>query len=548
MSNLSEQATANAATTHEISPTVAAVLAATPDPTAPEAAKPAPEAAAEGEKAAAEAAPAKPASHDLTPPKALLDFMVQGWRPPTAGLPAPIDHHEVFYARRRALSKLFPGETLVIPTGHEKVRSNDTTYAFRPGTELYYLTGNMEPDCVLVLEAEAGGGHKDLLFVEPNPGKSDTTFFTDRAKGELWVGARLGVPESKVRFSVHEARSLKDLKDYVASLKSEGKSARLLRGFDGSIDDVLEARKVEEKDDKGEKKEVDLDKKLAEALSEMRLIKDSIEVNELRTVIDATMRGFEDVIWSLRKAKSEREVEGVFNLRARVEGNDVGYGTIAAAGSHACTLHWTKNNGALKKRELLLLDAGVEGHSLYTADITRTLPIGGKFSKAQRTIYKLVRRSQIAAFEQVKPGNDFLDPHKAAMKVLAEGLEKLGILTVSAAEALKEEHQFYKRYSLHNVSHMLGLDVHDCAKARQETYKFGKLKPGMVLTIEPGLYFQDDDLTVPEEYRGIGVRIEDDVLVTEEGMENLSEHIPADADDVEAWMERVWKKGRPSLS
>ena len=550
MSNLLVQAESQAASTQEISPNVAAVLAATPDPMA-SAPGAAPQPAATVEDAAAPAAEApkvdKPATHDTPPPKALLDFMVQGWRPPVAKLPEPIDHHEVFYARRRALSKLFPGETLVVPTGHEKIRSNDTAYAFRPGTEFYYLTGNLEPDCVLVLEAEEGGGHKDILFVEPNPGKSDATFFTDRGKGELWVGARLGVAESKVRFAVHETKGLPDLTEYVEKLKAAGKPCRVLRGFAPKVDDALPARKSEEKNDKGETKEVDLDKKLGEGLSEMRLVKDAIEVNELRTVIDATKRGIEDVIWSLRKAKSEREVEGVFNLRARVEGNDVGYGTIAASGAHACTLHWTRNDGALRKRNLLLLDAGVEGHSLYTADITRTLPIGGKFSKAQRTIYKLVHRAQKAALEQVKPGNDFLDPNKAAMKVLAEGLEKLGVLTVTAAEALQEEHQFYKRYSLHNVSHMLGLDVHDCAKARQENYKYGKLKPGMVLTVEPGLYFQEDDLTVPEEYRGIGVRIEDDVVVTETGCENLSEHIPSEIDEVEAWMARVWKKGKPSL-
>jgi len=541
MTNLLERAHSQPAAAQELSPTVDAVLAATPDPLVTS------EGSATPEATGAPAKPAKPATHDTPPPKALLDFMVQGWSPPVAQLPPAIDHHEVFYSRRRALSKLFPGETLVIPTGHEKIRSNDTAYAFRPGTEFYYLTGNLEPDCVLVLQAEEGGGHRDVLFVEPNPGKSDATFFTDRSKGELWVGARLGVPESKVRFAVHETRGLPELKDVVEKLKSEGKPVRVLRGFAPKVDDVLPSRKTEEKDDKGETKEIDLDKKLGEALSEMRLLKDAIEVNELRAVIDATKRGFEDVIWSLRKAKSEREVEGVFNLRARVEGNDVGYGTIAASGPHACTLHWTKNNGTLKKKNLLLLDAGIEGNSLYTADITRTLPISGKFSKAQRTLYKLVHRAQKAAFEQLKPGNDFLDPNKAAMKVLAEGLEKLGILTVSAAEALKEEHQFYKRYSLHNVSHMLGLDVHDCAKARQEVYKFGKLQAGMVLTVEPGLYFQEDDLTVPEAYRGIGVRIEDDVVITETGFENLSADIPAEADDVEAWMARVWKKGKPGF-
>src|SRR5262249_4062349 len=181
-----------------------------------------------------------------------------------------------------------------------------------------------------------------------------------------------------------------------------------------------------------------------------------------------------------------------------------------------------------------------ERNSLYTADITRTLPISGKFSKEQRQIYELVHRAQAAGFRAVKPGNDFMEPNRAAMEVLAHGLEELGILSIKAEEALKEEHQFYKRYSLHNVSHMLGLDVHDCALARQEAYKFGKLKPGMVLTVEPGLYFQVDDLTVPARYRGIGVRIEDDVLVTRTGMKNLSGSIPRSAADIEAWIAHQW--------
>src|SRR5262249_18262817 len=181
----------------------------------------------------------------------------------------------------------------------------------------------------------------------------------------------------------------------------------------------------------------------------------------------------------------------------RTEGNDVGYASIVASGSHACTLHWTRNDGTIKKGDLLLLDAGVEGHSLYTADITRTLPISGKFTREQREIYELVLAAQSAAFKMVKPGNDFMDPNRAAMRVLANGLERLKILPMSAEEALREENQFYRRYSLHNVSHMLGLDVHDCAQARAENYKYGKLKPGMVLTVEPGLYFQVDDLTVP---------------------------------------------------
>jgi Xaa-Pro aminopeptidase len=485
-------------------------------------------------------APAKPASHDTVPPPALLEFMVKEWKP-ASGKPTPkLKGHEAFAARRRALSKLFPGEALVVPTGHEKVRANDTNYRFRPGSDFYYLTGNVEPDCVLVMEPQEGGGHRDVLFVEPNPGHSDSTFFTDRNKGELWVGPRLGVPQSKDRFAVDECRGLPDLETTLKALKAGGKY-RTVRGMSDRVDGVLPARK------EGEKGENDLDKALAAALSELRLLKDTQEVKELSAAIASTQRGFEDVIRSFREhpVKTERVVEGVFNLRARVEGNDVGYGTIAASGPHACVLHWTRNDGEVKPGQLLLLDAGVERDTLYTADITRTLPVSGKFSKEQREIYQLVRDAQAAAFKAVKPGNDFMEPNRRAMQVLAAGLERLGILE-SAEEALKDEHQFYKRYSLHNVSHMLGLDVHDCAQARMEAYKYGKLQAGMVLTVEPGLYFQLDDLTVPAKYRGIGVRIEDDVLVTEKGMRNLSGGIPSDPDDVEAWMASMWKKGAAS--
>src|SRR5690606_33342740 len=175
-----------------------------------------------------------------------------------------------------------------------------------------------------------------------------------------------------------------------------------------------------------------------------------------------------------------------------------------------CILHWTRNDAPLRPGDLLLVDAGVEADTLYTADVTRVLPISGKFTKEQREVYDLVLEANLAAIAAVKPGNDFLDPHRAAMRVLAEGLERMGILK-DAEEALQEDKQFYRRYTLHKTSHMLGLDVHDCARARAENYRHGKLRPGMVLTIEPGLYFQVDDLTVPAKYRGIGVRIEDDV-------------------------------------
>lgn len=495
--------------------------------------RPADSSAAAGSPAAPPAPPAPDGTrtgHDSEAPDALVSFMLTQWKPAPDRLPGKLKRAEVFAARRRALSARFPGETLVIPTGHEKLRAGDQYYRFRPGSDFFYLTGNLEPDCVLVLQPAGKGRHRDLLFVEPNPGRGDATFFTDRKKGELWVGPRLGVPQSKARYAVDECRGLTELDEFLAALGSPAaRPWRLLRGHSERADRLLP------KQDEGQR-----DDELAQALAEMRLVKDAHEIAELQAVVDITRRGFEDVVRALADGASERYVEGIFHLRARLEGNDVGYGTVAAGGAHACTLHWRRNDSPLVSGQLLLLDAGVEGNSLYTADITRTLPIGGTFTREQREIYDLVRAAQRAAFAQVRPGVDFMAPNRAAMQVLAEGLERLGILA-SAREALEDDKQLYRRYTLHNISHMLGLDVHDCARARQQDYKHGKLKPGMVLTVEPGLYFQPDDLTVPARYRGIAVRIEDDVLVTSRGMKILSEAIPADADDVERWMARLWQ-------
>jgi Xaa-Pro aminopeptidase len=473
------------------------------------------------------------ASHDTQAPPNLISFMLKSWKPKSGKLPAPLKEAASFRRRRQELSRRFPGELLVIPTGHLKVRSNDDHYRFRAGTDFYYLTGNQEPDCTLVLVPEAQG-HRDVLFVEPNPGKTDATFFTDRIKGELWEGARMGIPESRARYGIEDTRALSGLESFVRTEASAApRGARVLRGFSEKTEGWLGAAAPEQRRK---------DQELGAALSELRLIKDKAELRELQSAVDATKLGFEDVIRRLRTARTERELEGVFYTRARMEGNDVGYGSIVATGAHACTLHWRHNDGKVRKGDLLLLDAGIEGNSLYTADITRTLPISGKFTREQREIYELVLAAQAAAFKAVKPGNDFMEPNRAAMAVLAKGLERLGILPTTAEEALREENQFYKRYSLHNVSHMLGLDVHDCAQARAETYKFGKLEPGMVLTVEPGLYFQLDDLTVPAKYRGIGIRIEDDVVVTEKGFKNLSAGIPRETAAVERWVSSLLKK------
>jgi Xaa-Pro aminopeptidase len=232
----------------------------------------------------------------------------------------------------------------------------------------------------------------------------------------------------------------------------------------------------------------------------------------------------------------ERLLEGVFGLRARHDGNAVGYSSIVGGGRHATVLHWVRNDGRTSPGELLLMDMGIENVHYYTADITRTVPVNGTFTALQRQIYSLVYESQQAGLDVIKPDAAYEDVHEACMRVLAEGLSDLGVLPVGVDEAMDPSCTFYRRWTLHGFGHMLGLDVHDCAASRPERYKKGTLDAGQVLTIEPGLYFQAEDDLVPEELRGIGVRLEDDVLVTPDGPKILSTGLPRTADEVEAWL------------
>jgi len=462
-----------------------------------------------------ETAPATPgtASHDPERPARLLEFMSGGWAERDDPLPAQHPAAPARARRRRALAARFPGEWLVVPSGGYRTRANDTEYRFRPGTEFAYLVGSHEPDAVLVVDPDG----EAVLYQAPTMDRSTPAFFTDRMYGELWVGPRPSLAATSAMLGIRTL-PLEELEQH------KGTEARVVRGYDAGVEALLVTAE-------------EADAELAEFLSELRLVKDEHEVAQLQDAVDATITGFADVVRQLPAAKdtSERWIEGVFGLRARVEGNDVGYGSICAAGAHACTLHWTDNDGPVRHGDLVLLDMGVENVELYTADVTRTLPVSGRFTDRQREIYTLVYQAQEAALAECRPGSEFLAPHRAAMRVLAHGLQRLGVLE-DAEAALAEDDQRYRRYTLHGVSHMLGLDVHDCAHARDESYRHGTMEPGWVLTVEPGLYFQPDDLTVPEDLRGIGVRIEDDVLITADGCRNLSGALPRHPDEVEAWM------------
>lgn len=456
-------------------------------------------------------------SHDPAVPEAYSAFMRQGWADGDLDLPA---HPITEYAadRRARLAEMFPGERLVLPAGPFKVRSNDTDYRFRPDTAHTYFSGNQTTDAVLVIE-----DGETVLYARPRSGRSTDEFFRDRQYGEFWAGRRPSAKEISDTLGV-EVRHLDDLPE---ALRGDGKT-RVHRGIDPRIDALVSG------DDTG-------DADFARVVSEMRLIKDQWEIEELQEACDITTLGFEDVAreWDRVQEFGERWAEGTFFRRARAHGNDLGYDSIVGAGSHATTLHWIENSGPVVPGQLVLMDMGVEGRNLYTADVTRTLPVDGTFTPLQRDLYDLVFNAQQAGIEALRPGVPFLAAHNAAVEVLAHGLGDLGLLPVSVEEALSPDSRVYARWTMHGVSHMLGMDVHDCGRASMDVYPKGDLAEGMVLTVEPGLYFQADDLLVPEELRGIGIRIEDDILITADGTRNLSAALPRTASDVEEWMGRL---------
>ncbi len=439
-------------------------------------------------------------SHDLPVSAELSRFMAGNWAPSPLPAGSRVTAYEVTPARRARLSARFPGERLIIPAGELRVRSNDCDFRFRPHSAYAWLTGLTGEDQVghvLVLEPAGAHGHEAVLYLRPRSDRSDGTeeFYRDRRYGEFWVGRR---PD------LAEAERLTGLR--CAHLDALGSPT----GRNAATDTELAA-----------------------ALSELRLVKDAWEVDQLQLAVDHTTAGFEDVVRALPAAlahpRGERWIEGVFNLRARAEGNGLGYETIAASGAHACVLHWIRNDGRLDRDELLLLDAGVETDSLYTADITRTLPLSGRFSPVQKQVYELVLAAQEAGIAALRPGASFRDFHRAGMRVIAEGLAEWGVLKDADGD-------LHRRYTLCSSGHMLGLDVHDCARARAGTYLDGVLEEGQVLTVEPGLYLQPDDETLPAELRGMGVRIEDDLVITSDGARLMSGALPRTVSGIEEWM------------
>ena len=481
----------------------------------------------ENTEASTEAPEKKKRIHDQAPSELFAEFMRSGWSASDLDDLQPLEVVTYAYARRQVLSAAFPGIRLVLPAGGYKVRANDTDYQYRPHSAFAYYSGvqgaDSTADAVLVMEPTEGG-HLTYLYIHPRSTRDTDAFYRDAKYGELWVGRRYTLAEAKSRYQI-DTRLVNDLESFL----KEDRETLIIRGEDAMVDGAV--------------KKHDREEEFVTFVSEQRLVKDPYEIVEMQKAVDASALGFNDVISVIPAAvatpRGERVLEAAFYGRARVLGNDLGYSTIVGAGAHACVLHWIRNDGDVHMGELVLVDAGVEVESFYTADITRTLPVSGKFTPAQRSLYMLVYESQLAGFAAIKPGVKFSEINKACQEVLAKGLADMGVLTVSAEESMKPEIGLHRRWTLHGVSHHLGLDVHDCAQARKENYMDKELEEGMVLTVEPGLYIQPDDELFAPEYRGIGIRIEDDIVVTADGCRNLSEDIPRHPDEIEKWMTSI---------
>ena len=427
---------------------------------------------------------------------------------------------EVFRERRRRAAELAGRAAVLVPAAPHAVRSNDTHYAYRQDSDFHYLTGFGEPEAVAAVVPTTGGSRYHLFVRARNPER------------ETWDGRRAGV-EGVVRdYGADEAHPIEDLEKKLPELLELVDVVYLPFGRDDALavrvrDAVRTARAGRQRRGSGPIEVRDA----RHLLGEERLLKSEFELERLRRACTITCEAHELVMRTVRPGDTERDAEAILDYAMRRRGaEDKGYPHIVAGGANATILHYIENRDPLRAGELLLIDAGAEFET-YSADVTRTFPIGPAFTREQRQIYDLVLLAHGEAMREVAPGKPFDAFHKRALAVLTAGLVELGILRGDVDELVEKE--AYKPFYMHRTGHWLGLDVHDAG-----LYAIAgaprALEPGMVLTVEPGLYFGDYCGDVDAKWKGIGVRIEDDVLVTASGHENLTAACPVDPAALEA--------------
>ena len=424
-----------------------------------------------------------------------------------------------FRSRRRRLMDSLTGGAIVIAAGHESPRNNDVDHQYRQDSSFWYLTGFDEPDAVAVLRP--GSDTPYTLFVRPY----DPTF-------EIWVGRRAGVRGAVGALGANAAYPIDELDTQLPSLLSEYDTIYYALGSDDRVDGIISGlvKQRRRMAQRGAKSIRRIEDPTAQ-VDGMRQVKTDDEIALMQRAVDITAVGFQAAMQTAAPGVNEYEVQAALEGPFRHLGSPRnGYPSIVAGGANACVLHYIRNNEELGPQDLLLIDAGAE-YGYYTADVTRTWPVSGEFTPEQRAAYDIVLESQKKAITAVGPGVGFDDVHRVATRVLIEGLVDLNIMQGDVEQILSDA--AYRDYYMHATSHWLGLDVHDCGPYRDDKGQI-RLRPGMVLTIEPGLYFGPQAKQTPEEYRGIGIRIEDDVLVTEDGCRVLSEGIPKEPDELEA--------------
>jgi Xaa-Pro aminopeptidase len=423
--------------------------------------------------------------------------------------------------RREEFMQRIKGGVAVFPAAPMFIRNNDVEHEYRQDTDFYYLTGFEEPGAIAVL-APDNEEHKFVLFVQPK----------DRER-EVWTGWRAGEEGAKQDYLADAAFTIDKFDAEFPKLAAKTDSLYYRFGdplFDERIVKFMRGFQRERQRNGTHPKAI-IDP--AETLHEMRLVKSSEDLDLLRRAVDITGEGHIEAMKTLQPGLYEYEIEAVLRYIFRRNGSPRhGYAPIVGAGANATVLHYITNNSLIKDGDLLLIDAGAE-YGYFTGDVTRTTPASGRFTKEQAEIYQLVLNAQLASIEAVKPGATFQDPHDTTVRVLVEGLLRLGLLEGDAEEIIKEEK--YKKFYMHRTSHWLGMDVHDVAPYKVAD-EWRKLEPGMVMTIEPGLYIAEDLEDVDPRYRGIGIRIEDDVLVTCEGRDVLSARVPKTIEEIENLM------------
>ena len=402
----------------------------------------------------------------------------------------------------------------------ERTRSRDTLYSYRPDSDFYYVTGFAEPDAVAVLMPGRSQGEFVLFCRERDPLR------------ELWDGYREGPEGAVERYGADDAFPIGDIEDILPGLLERSERVYYSMGVSAEFDQrllgwmqTLHARRQR---GHAPNELVDLD----HLLHEMRLFKSRRELSAMKRSARIAVAAHERAMRLCEPGCHEYELEAEFVHEFRRNGGHCAYDPIVAGGTNACVLHYRTNNDELKDGDLVLIDAGCE-YDLYASDITRTFPVNGHFSPPQRELYEIVFEANRAAVEKVRPGNHWNDPHDAAVKTITRGLRELGILNGRLTSLLKEE--AYKPYFMHKTGHWLGLDVHDVGDYKVAD-QWRMLERGMVTTIEPGIYIAADAKGVKKRWRGIGIRLEDDVLVTKEGPDVLTGALAIAADDVEQLM------------